>query len=93
MSPSSDHPELRVTLVIENLRQVWAFRESNATAEYDLALDWTFKLFDMTMTAVEIIEQASSNVLELDFATDVRKELLPFVSKCLALFLQNVSLR
>ncbi len=84
----SEYPELRVDFVLENLRTIWAFRESNLMTERDPARDFVFRLFDITMTAVAISEQYRS--MSLSNGTTLSDELRKYVSKCLKLILQLV---
>lgn len=83
VSSVSEHPELQTSLVVQNLRKVWEFRESKATAERDPGLDWSFKLRDIILTAIDIIA---------DGGNPVKEELLPLVTKGMELFLRIVSL-
>ncbi|RXK38419.1 hypothetical protein M231_04328 [Tremella mesenterica] len=80
------HPELRVSFVHDNLKAIWDFRESGLNAETDPALDFSFRLHSITMTAVEVVEQYGRHPGSSHGKT-IRDELVPYVTKCLSLFL------
>ena len=83
------HPLLRVEFVLDNLQAIWDFRESGITLQLDPALDFAFRIFPITLTAVEVIVKYGSSLSSK--GRTFREELLPYVKQCLTMFLQLVS--